>query len=113
MLLSDPFDISPVFEWNYHAQKQIVINQGGTSSGKTYSILQVLLIKACEKPNQIITVVGQDIPNLKSGALRDFQTILDSNDFFRTLIKDENKTERIFTLHNNSKIEFKSNDNSK
>ena len=111
MLLNDPFKISPVFEWNYHAQKQIVINQGGTSSGKTYSILQVLLIKACEKPNQIITVVGQDIPNLKSGALRDFQNILDSNDFFRTLIKDENKTERIFTLHNNSKIEFKSFDN--
>ena len=105
-----PFKISPVFEWNYRTTKQIVINQGGTSSGKTYSLLQVLACKAAEESNQIITVVGQDIPNLKSGAIRDFESIL-NNPFFRSMIKSINITNREYRLHNGSLIEFKSFDN--
>ena len=108
---SNPFQISPIFEWNYNSDKSIVVNQGGTSSGKTYSILQVLLIKASEKPNQIITVVGQDIPNLKVGAIRDFDTILSSSEFFNSLIKQRNISDRTYTLTNGSKIEFKSYEN--
>jgi phage terminase large subunit len=108
--MTNPFKISPVFEWNYKTTKQIVINQGGTSSGKTYSLLQVLACKAAEEPNQIITVVGQDIPNLKSGAIRDFESIL-NNPFFRSMIKSINITNREYRLHNGSLIEFKSFDN--
>jgi phage terminase large subunit len=48
MTINDPFDISPIFAWNYNCDKQIVINQGGSSSGKTYSLLQLLLVKAQE-----------------------------------------------------------------
>ena len=108
---SNPFQISPIFEWNYNTDKSIVVNQGGTSSGKTYSILQMLLIKASEKPNQIVTVVGQDIPNLKVGAIRDFDTILSSSEFFNSLIKQRNISDRTYTLTNGSKIEFKSYEN--
>jgi phage terminase large subunit len=71
----------------------------------------VLLIKASEKPNQIITVVGQDIPNLKVGAIRDFDTILSSSEFFNSLIKQRNISDRTYTLTNGSKIEFKSYEN--
>ena len=105
-----PFKISPIFEWNYRTTKSIVINQGGTSSGKTYSLLQVLACKAAEQPNQVITIVGQDIPNLKSGAIRDFESIL-NNPFFRSMIKSINITNREYRLHNGSLIEFKSFDN--
>ena len=108
---NNPFQISPIFEWNYNTDKSIVVNQGGTSSGKTYSILQMLLIKASEKPNQIVTVVGQDIPNLKVGAIRDFDTILSSSEFFNSLIKQRNISDRTYTLTNGSKIEFKSYEN--
>ena len=109
--MNNPFPISPIFEWNYKTQKQIVINQGGTSSGKTYSLLQVLACKAAETPNQIITIVGQDIPNLKAGAIRDFDTILSSCDFFRSMIKQVNKSDKIYYFHNGSIMEFKSFDN--
>lgn len=108
---NNPFQISPIFEWNYNTDKSIVVNQGGTSSGKTYSILQMLLIKASEKPNQIVTVVGQDIPNLKVGAIRDFDTILSSSEFFNNLINQRNISDRTYTLTNGSKIEFKSYEN--
>jgi phage terminase large subunit len=108
MTINDPFDISPIFAWNYNCDKQIVINQGGSSSGKTYSLLQLLLVKAQETPNQIITVVGQDVPNLKVGAIRTFETIVSSNPFFTQMIKAVNRTDKIYHLHNGSKIEFKS-----
>jgi phage terminase large subunit len=107
----NPFPISPIFEWNYQSTKQIVINQGGTSSGKTYSLLQVLACKAAEKGNQVITIVGQDIPNLKAGAIRDFDNILSSIPFFSSMIKAVNKTDKTYYFHNGSIIEFKSFDN--
>lgn len=97
---------SPVFAWNYGAKERVVINQGGTSSGKTYSILQVILMRCLEK-TRIATVVGQDIPNLKKGALRDFERILDSAGL-HDIIASHNKTDRTYTLQNGSVIEFTS-----
>lgn len=111
MTIDDPFVISPIFDWNYNCDKPIIVNQGGTSSGKTYSILQVLFCKAAETPNQVITIAGQDIPNLKVGAIRDFETILGSNEFFSSFIANVNRTDKIWTFNNGSIMEFKSYDN--
>ena len=103
-----PFVVTPVFEWNYNAKKPIVVNQGGTNSGKTYSILQVLFCRAAECVGQVVTVIGQDIPNQKRGAMRDFVRILNSAPFFRSFIKSYNATDRIYTFNNGSIIEFTS-----
>ncbi|MCO5936163.1 terminase large subunit [Mucilaginibacter sp. RB4R14] len=99
---------STLFKHNYESAANVVINQGGTSSGKTYAIEQVLFCLAVETEKLVITVVGQDIPNLKSGAIRDAQQIYDGSDVFKRLIKNYNKTDRIFEFHNGSLIEFKS-----
>jgi len=106
-----PFNLSPIFEWNYYCKKPIVVNQGGTSSGKTYSILQMLYCKAAEKTRRI-TVLGQDMPNLKVGAIRDWETILNSCDFFRMFIAKVNISEKVWTFTNGSILEFKSYENS-
>lgn len=102
------FKTTVLFKSNYNAQAHVVVNQGGTSSGKTYAILQVLFCIACEEAQQIITVVGQDIPNLKAGALRDAQRICQDSPVLKQHIKNFNKTDRIFEFHNGSMIEFKS-----
>ena len=104
------FKTSVLYKENYNATEDIIVNQGGTSSGKTYSILQVLFSYAVQQPNQIITVVGQDIPNLKSGALRDALNIWSNSDDLKALMLDYNRSERIFTLKSGSIIEFKSYD---
>jgi len=103
-----PQKASVLFKLNYHSDKQVVVNQGGTSSGKTFSILLALFCKACEASGQVITVAGQDIPNLKAGALRDAQNICDSWPQFRKLIKKYNRTDRVFEFNNGTVIEFKS-----
>ena len=104
------FPTSDVFVWNYQATAPVVINQGGTSSGKTYSILQVLFAKLAAAPNQVCTVVGQDIPNLKAGALRDALDIYSSSEALRGLIATYNSQDRIFKFVNGSLMEFKSYD---
>jgi hypothetical protein len=101
---------SVLFRQNYQADAHIVINQGGTSSGKTYAIEQVLFCLACEGEKQVITVVGQDIPNLKAGALRDAQNICSSSVVLQAMIKNFNKTDQIFEFYNGTVIEFKSYD---
>ena len=110
MLQDKIFETTDVFQANRNANCEIVINQGGTSSGKTYAIMQNLFLHAIEEPNQVITTVGQDIPNLKVGALRDAENIVDSSELLQQYIVSYNKSDRIFHFFNGSVIEFKSYD---
>ncbi len=102
---------SILFKQNYLSTAHIVINQGGTSSGKTYAIEQVLFCLACAHDKLVITVVGQDIPNLKAGALRDALNIYYSSAAIQAMVKSFNKTDRVFEFYNGTIIEFKSYDN--
>ena len=97
-----------LYDLNINSDKRVLVNQGGTSSGKTYSIMQVLFELGYEEPNSIITVVGQDIPNLKVGAYRDAKTIMNSNDLVTDFYPTINEGERIIKCKNGSIIEFKS-----
>lgn len=103
-------EASDLYHWNKTCQAQVIVNQGGTSSGKTYSILQVLFTIACERPDSVITVAGQDIPNLKVGAMRDAATIVQKTKLFAEQIESFNKTDRVYKFKNGSVIEFNSYD---
>jgi len=57
--------------------KRFIVNQGGTSSGKTYSTLQFLIIWALRsESSKLVSIVAESIPHLKRGAYRDFLKIL-------------------------------------
>jgi len=107
-----PFKTSKLFDRNYSIPEgcTLTINPGGTNSGKTYAIMQVLSLKALEEENLVITVTGQDIPNLKKGALRDLQTIIGESEYLQAHIREYNKTDRIYTFTTGSIIEFNSYD---
>ena len=57
-------------------KKRIKIIQGGTSAGKTFGILPILIDKAAKQPNLEISVVAESIPHLRRGAVRDFEKIM-------------------------------------
>ena len=108
---------SPLFEWNLYpelyapvdaSKKVVVVNQGGTSSGKTYTILQVLFRLAIHSPGLTITVVGQDIPNLKRGAIRDAKNIVGNDEYIIQQIEGYNGTDKVYNFKNGSIIEFTS-----
>lgn len=91
-----------LFKENYSSKARVVINQGGTGSGKTFAICQVLFCIACSAGNQIITVAGQDMPNLKAGALRDALTIYQTSENLKLMVKKFYKTDSLFLFHNGS-----------
>lgn len=98
---------SCIYKANLESDCRVNINQGGTSSGKTYSIIQLLFTLAVAEPQQVITIVGQDVPNLKKGAYRDAKTIL-SRDEFLFAFFNVNETDRVMTGKNGSVLEFTS-----
>lgn len=93
--------------WNKHPR--YLDSCGGTRSGKTYSILQMLIMRAAyaemnKLPKTITSVVSETIPHLKRGAIRDFEAIMRKADYW-----DEsrwNKTDLIYTFGNGGVIEF-------
>lgn len=69
-----------IFEANkaaYTGGKRRALNEGGTSSSKTYSILQLLIqIAMVTTKPLIISVVSESLPHLKRGCIRDFTNIM-------------------------------------
>lgn len=102
------FQTTDLFTKNFKSTKKKNVNQGGTSSGKTYAILQVLFVLALRDPGCVITVAGQDIPNLKKGAIRDAAKIVGSSKRLQREIGSFNKSDRIYYFRNGSIIEFNS-----
>lgn len=111
-LLMQPFETTPVFDWNWNAKSRVVINQGGTGSSKTYSICQVLLCRALAEPLSVTTIVGQDIPNLKSGPIRDMGNIIAGlPDILRGRIGEFHVQDKQYVTDQGAVIEFRSYDN--
>ena len=108
MMKTSLFQVLPLYDVNINAKERTVVNQGGTSSGKTYSIMQVLFTLGMEDAGSITTVVGQDVPNLKKGAYRDAKRILESSELLRAMWPYVNEGERIIRCLNGSIIEFSS-----
>lgn len=99
--------IKELFVENVEGTWRIYVNQGGTSSGKTYTIMQVLFYYAIHEPGVVITVCGQDLPNLKKGALRDAKTIINQSAWMQAFFK-VNESDHYIQAKNGSIIEFNS-----
>ena len=86
------------------ARKRVI--QGGTSSGKTYGIIPVI-IDLCAKTNRIkATVVAETLPAVKEGAMDIFKNVMyDTN---RWIEEHWNASTLTYTFTNKSRIQFKS-----
>lgn len=102
--------IAELFKANTQEGFRVYVNQGGTSSGKTMTILDVLFYYAINEGGCVITIVGQDLPNLKVGSLRDARNIIGSSDWLSKWFTINESSSTIRGL-NGSLIEFKSYDN--
>lgn len=103
-------DCGPVFYENFQSKADVVINQGGTDSGKTFAILQVLAtIATTTRPplvDPIITVLSESVPNLKKGAYRTFKSIALMTEGFNDYVKDWNEGDRVVQFTSGWIIEF-------
>lgn len=77
--------------------------QGGTSAGKTYGIIPIL-IDIAAKSNNDISIVAESIPHLKRGAMKDFKKIMIETG--RWFDNRWNASDFKYTFANGSTIEF-------
>lgn len=85
---------------------KISILQGGGDAGKTVTALQYLAIECLTYSNVIVTVTGQDLPNLKRGALVAFDRYVLPH--IAVYGASFNKSETTYYFPNGSVFEFKS-----
>jgi phage terminase large subunit len=85
-------------------KRRIKIIQGGTSAGKTFGILPILIDKCAKEKGLEVSVVAETIPHLRRGALKDFLKIMRwTNRYFDDRF---NKTLLRYEFANGSSIEF-------
>jgi phage terminase large subunit len=92
--------VSGVFDKNQASEAKIVVNEGGSRSGKTYSILQLLIfVKSVNVREQVFTIVRKTMPSLRGSVMRDFFEILKEHELYDE--KCHNKTENTYLLRRN------------
>ncbi len=87
----------------YELGKRFIINQGGSRSSKTYSIIQLLIFLAITNKLSI-SIVRKSFPALRGSVLRDFIEIMNELNLYD--VSNHNKTEQVYTFDNGSTIEF-------
>ena len=93
-----------VFENLVDSDKKIIINQGGTRSGKTFNILLYIIFYYClNNSNKIITICRKTYPALRATVLRDFINILREHNLYSE--DNHNKSSSEYNLFGNL-IEF-------
>lgn len=99
--------IGELYRSNNDPKPRFLVNQGGTSSGKTYTIMQLLIVLSFSKTRCVITVTGQDLPNLKVGAMRDLDNVIHGSAYLMDWFR-HNKSDSTYRGKNGALIEFKS-----
>jgi phage terminase large subunit len=85
-------------------KKRKKVIQGGTSAGKTFGILPILIDIAAKAPELEISVVSETIPHLRKGAMKDFINIMKI--IGRWQADHWSATHLKYTFTNGSYIEF-------
>lgn len=103
------FDCTAVFQAIESCKAKVIVEQGGTSSSKSYSTMQLAYLRAIQVPKLVITVTGESLPNLRKGIYRDAEAIYSKSKYIQQQVINWNKTDRIINFKNGSLIEFISN----
>ena len=96
--------VNKVYGHLKRSDKKIVVEQGGTRSGKTYNILLWLIFYYCAKNSgKTITIARKTFPAVRSSVMRDFLEILKGVELYRE--ENHNKSSHEYMLNGN-RVEF-------
>ena len=103
-MIKTKIQTSVVFDYLTDSDKKIVVQQGGTRSGKTFNILLWIIYKYCAtNTDKTVTIVRKTFPAVRGTVMRDFFDILKkSNLYFEEL---HSKSTHEYYINGN-RIEF-------
>lgn len=96
--------VNKVYGHLKRSTKKIVVEQGGTRSGKTYNILLWIIFHYCAKhTGHTITIARKTFPAVRSSVMRDFLDILKQHELYNE--EAHNKSNHEYILNGNL-VEF-------
>lgn len=100
------FQVGPIYVQTANSKAKIKVHEGGSSSSKTVSVLQYLLVESFKEKNKLYTVTRLTVPNLKRGPMQDWLSIVlpnaNAKDAFKANLSDHTWT----NLQTGTRIEF-------
>ena len=96
-------DTTVTFDNLLNARERVTQHIGGTRSGKTYAVLQWLVVRGLQERLDI-TIVRKTVPSLKRTVIKDFKEILLNIGIWNDT--DFNISDRIYHFNNGSTINF-------
>ncbi len=96
--------VNKVYTHLKRSKKKIVVEQGGTRSGKTYNILLWIIFHYCAKyTGQTITIARKTFPAVRSSVMRDFFDILKQHELYNEDLHNKSNSEYVL---NGNLVEF-------
>lgn len=86
--------------------KRLIANRGGTRSGKTYSIVCLLVSIAKNGRKRSIDIVSESLPHLKRGAINDIEDIMTNEGMMEGVQYEKNRSDHTYTFANGTTIRF-------
>ena len=87
-------NVNVVFEHLLDSESKIVIEQGGTRSGKTVNILLYIIFHYCQvNKGKTITICRKTFPALRASVMRDFFDILKQHDKYEEELHNKSNSE--------------------
>jgi phage terminase large subunit len=97
-------DVNVVFEHLLDSKTKIIVEQGGTRSGKTFNILLFIIFHYCQtNTGKTITICRKTFPAVRSSVMRDFIDILKQHGKYNE--ENHNKSNSEYNLDGNL-VEF-------
>ena len=96
-------DTTITFENLIDSDSRITHHIGGTRSGKTYAVIQYLIVEGLKEPKDI-TIVRKTVPSLKRTVMKDFKDILTKLGIYSE--SDFNTSDRIYKFDNGTNFLF-------
>ena len=96
-------DTTITFQNLLDARKRVTHHIGGTRSGKSYGIIQYLLVQALQQ-KQDISIVRKTVPTLKRSVIKDLKEIMVNLGIWSS--DAYNISERVYSFDNGSTINF-------
>ena len=97
-----------IFTRNHNAfndsKIRFIINQGGTRSSKTYSIIQLLIYYCLTSKNKNVSIIRMSLPTIRGSVLKDFVEVMTDLKLYDE--SHHNKTDNVYRFITGSKISF-------
>ena len=93
-MIKQKIQTNKVYKHLSNSNKKIIVEQGGTRSGKTYNIILWIIFKYCtNNTNKVITICRKSFPSLRATVMRDFMSILHNHNIYSEIYHNKSNSE--------------------